>query len=93
MAEGLLIQLSATAANQLAQLMASYGEENPEAMIARALGLLEVVKEYVDDTGVLTVVEPQKASSEGDEELVDLVFPNWKGQSGAKDQPSASPFT
>jgi hypothetical protein len=76
MSKSLLIELNPSAVAHLELLMRQFGEDKPEVMIARALGLLDLVQEYLGPDGTLTVVNGRSVERNGEEELVDLVFEN-----------------
>ena len=78
MAGEVVIGLNAAAATRLRGLMERFGEDQPEVMISRALGLLDIVKDYLNDEGVLTVVDPFSADSKA--RLVELVFKKAAGR-------------
>jgi hypothetical protein len=71
-AERMLISLNPAAVSAVKQLMDTYGEPSPEAMIMRALGFLQSVQPYLDD-GAVTLFNPQAAD---DRDLIQLVFEN-----------------
>lgn len=81
MAGEVVIGLNAAAAARLYELMQRFGEDRPEVMIARALGLLDIVKDYLNDQGVLTVVDPLVADDADDRsKFVELVFKKAAGR-------------
>lgn len=73
MARNLIFELSPDVSDRLRRLTALYGESSPSAMIARALGLLEIIEPYLHD-GLLTVIDPDAHSDQNDEREVDLLF-------------------
>lgn len=82
MAGEVVIGLNSTAAARLGTLMERFGEDREEVMVSRALGLLDAVQNYVDDQGVLTVVDP--AAGEGENRFVELVFRKAAGRRPAR---------
>ena len=75
MAEDLLIELNAAAHKRLRALMDFYGDQTPEQMISRALGLLEILEPYVGPDGLLGVVNGNPERN-GEDREVGLVFEN-----------------
>ena len=73
MARNLYFELGPDVADKLRQLTDRYGEPSPEAMIARALGLLEMVAPFLHD-GLLTVVDTVIESDDPADREVDLSF-------------------
>ncbi len=82
MTDKILIQLSPVAVAKLQDLMRRFGETREDAMISRALGVLEVVKNYLASDGTLTIVDPSKIHPNMDgvpeAALVDIVFEKAK---------------
>jgi hypothetical protein len=73
MGRPLTLEFDEVAADQLRALMERFGERDPELMVARALGLAETIKPFLDE-GTLVVGDP-KATSD-DDYLVRLTFDN-----------------
>jgi len=73
MPDELLIKLNPAAHARLRALMDYYGDTKPDAMVSRALGLLEMLQPYVRADGLLTVVNANQ-SQNGEDREVDLVF-------------------
>jgi hypothetical protein len=79
MAHELRLELSDAAFKRLDALKRQFHEPNAEALVFRALGLLQTIQEYVGEDGVLTVVDPALAADAEDDPHVELVFENFQG--------------
>jgi hypothetical protein len=70
MTESLVFKLNGPAVDKLNILMEQFKETYPDVMISRALGLLDIVKDYVDEEGILTVIDPKITEGSNKVELL-----------------------
>lgn len=76
MAHELTLELSSAAYRRLLRIQNRFREPTPEDAIYRALGVLELLGDYIDpSTGVLTVVNPQDEDDKTLEIEFELLVP------------------
>ena len=77
MAETVYLELEPSAVAIIRTLSSRFNETSLEAMVSRALGLLEDLAPFIRG-GILTVVDPRATSDDPEERYVDFVFENIK---------------